>query len=89
VEDAIRGHYAAIGAGDFQKAYSYFCPTIRSQVPQQGWIDSHRADQIRGTTINLLKVNLLVIIGAAFGCGAREGKGGSEEASGRRSGRCS
>jgi hypothetical protein len=57
VEDAIKGHYAAIGAGDFQKAYSYFGPTIRSQVPQQGWIDSHRADQIRGTTINSLKVN--------------------------------
>lgn len=57
MEDAIKGRYGAIGAGGFQKAYSYFGPTIGGQVPQQGWIDSHRADQIRGTTINSLKVN--------------------------------
>jgi hypothetical protein len=58
VANAIRGHYQAIGAGDFAKAYSYFGPTVRSQLQnnKQGWINSEESSQITGSTINSLKV---------------------------------
>lgn len=57
VEDAIRGHYAAIGAGDFEKAYFYFGPTFRSQNEEQGWIDEEKSFQVKDATINSVKVN--------------------------------
>jgi WD40 repeat protein len=59
VEEAVRGHYQAIGAGKFEKAYSYFGPTFRSQIQnnKRGWINSEKSYQITGTTINALKVN--------------------------------
>ena len=31
---AVRGHYEAIGAGNFEEAYSYFGPTLRSQTDE-------------------------------------------------------
>jgi hypothetical protein len=59
VKDAIKGHYAAIGAGDFKKAYSYFGPTFRNQIQnnKQGWINKEKSYQIQSTTINSLKVS--------------------------------
>lgn len=56
VEDAIRGHYEAIGTGDFTRAYDYFGPRYRAEEDRQGWIESHEADQIESSTINSLKV---------------------------------
>jgi murein DD-endopeptidase MepM/ murein hydrolase activator NlpD len=57
VEAAIRGHYEAIGANNFVKAYSYFGPTFRNQVDRQSWVSSEKSNQITGATINSLKVN--------------------------------
>jgi hypothetical protein len=59
VKDAIRGHYVAIGAGNFEKAYSYFGPTYRKQLDynKQGWINGRKRDQITGSTIHPVTVN--------------------------------
>jgi hypothetical protein len=38
VAAAIQGHYEAIGAGNFEGAYSYFGPTFRSQHDEASWI---------------------------------------------------
>jgi hypothetical protein len=57
VEAAVRGHYGAIGAGDFEEAYSYFGPTFRSQHDQASWIAGEQPYQIQSTTINSLQVN--------------------------------
>src|SRR5215211_7524643 len=35
---AVRGHYEAIGAGNFEEAYSYFGPTMRSETDEANWI---------------------------------------------------
>jgi ketosteroid isomerase-like protein len=57
VEKAIRDHYAAIGAGDFERAYSYFGPTEQSVVGgRENWIAGEKASKITGSTINSLKV---------------------------------
>jgi eukaryotic-like serine/threonine-protein kinase len=57
VAAAVRGHYGAIGAGDFEEAYSYFGPTFRSQHSQADWIAGEQPYQIQSTTINSLQVN--------------------------------
>lgn len=56
MEDAIRGHFAAIGTGDFEKAYSYFGPTFRDQNDEQGWINEEKSFQIKDSTVNSLDV---------------------------------
>jgi hypothetical protein len=56
VEDAIRGHYEAIGTRDFGRAYDYFGPTYRAEEDRQGWVENHEADQIKSSTINALNV---------------------------------
>ncbi len=56
VETAVRDHYDAIGAGDFERAYSYFGPTFRSTNTEEGWVDNERSNQIRGSTINDVNV---------------------------------
>ena len=57
VAAAVRGHYGAIGAGNFEGAYSYFGPTFRSQYDQASWIAGEQSYQIQNTTINSLQVN--------------------------------
>jgi hypothetical protein len=57
VEAAVRGHYGAIGTGDFEEAYSYFGPTFRSQHDQASWIAGEQSYQIQSSTINSLKVD--------------------------------
>ncbi len=57
VAATVRGHYEAIGAGNFEEAYSYFGPTFRSQHDQASWIAGEMPYQIQGTTINSLQVN--------------------------------
>jgi hypothetical protein len=52
----VRGHYEAIGAGNFEEAYSYFGPTFRSQHDQAGWIASEQSYQIQNSTIHSLEV---------------------------------
>jgi len=56
VAGAVRGHYEAIGAGDFEEAYSYFGPDFRSQHDQTNWIAGEQSYQIQSSTINFLKV---------------------------------
>jgi hypothetical protein len=56
VEAAIRSHYEAIGAGNFEEAYSYFGPTFRNQVDQGSWVSSEESYQITGSTVNSLDV---------------------------------
>ncbi len=56
VAAAVRGHYGAIGAGDFEEAYSYFGPTFRSQHDQASWIEGEQSYQIQSSTINSLEV---------------------------------
>lgn len=56
VETAVRDHYDAIGAGDFERAYSYFGPTFRSTNTEEGWVDNERTNQIRGSTVNDVNV---------------------------------
>ena len=57
VAAAVRGHYEAIGAGNFEEAYSYFGPTLRSQTNEASWIAGEESSQIQGITINSLEVN--------------------------------
>jgi hypothetical protein len=58
VEAAVRGHYEAIGAGDFEEAYSYFGPTYRKLIDynKQGWINARKNSQITGSTIKEVNV---------------------------------
>jgi Domain of unknown function (DUF4352)/Excalibur calcium-binding domain len=57
VESAVRGHYEAIGAGDFAEAYSYFGPTMRSRQDEDSWIASEESYQIQSSTIHSLEVD--------------------------------
>jgi eukaryotic-like serine/threonine-protein kinase len=56
VAAAVRGHYEAIGRGDFEEAYSYFGPTFRSQHDQASWISGERSYAIESSTIHSLTV---------------------------------
>jgi serine/threonine protein kinase len=57
VAAAVRGHYEAIGAGNFEEAYSYFGPTLRSQTSEASWIAGEESSQIQSMAINSLEVN--------------------------------
>jgi len=57
VTAAVRGHYEAIGAGNFEEAYSYFGPTMRSETDEANWIAGEESSQIQSITINSLEVN--------------------------------
>ncbi len=57
VAAAVRGHYEAIGAGNFEEAYSYFGPTMRSETEEANWIAGEESSQIQSITINSLEVN--------------------------------
>src|SRR5215208_1460210 len=57
VAAAVRGHYDAIGAGNFEEAYSYFGPTMRSETDEANWIAGEESSQIQSITINSLDVN--------------------------------
>src|SRR5919107_211450 len=57
VAGAVRGHYEAIGRGDFEEAYSYFGPTMRSETDEANWIAGEESSQIQSITINSLEVN--------------------------------
>ena len=57
VAAAVRGHYEAIGAGNFEEAYSYFGPTMRSETDKANWIAGEESSQIQSITINSLDVN--------------------------------
>jgi hypothetical protein len=59
VAGAVRGHYEAIGAGNFEEAYSYFGPTMRSETDEANWIAGEESSQIQSITINSLEVNEL------------------------------
>jgi eukaryotic-like serine/threonine-protein kinase len=54
---AIQGHYEAIGAGNFEEAYSYFGPTFRSQHNEASWIAGEQSYEIQGSTIHSLTVD--------------------------------
>jgi serine/threonine-protein kinase len=56
VAGAVRGHYEAIGAGNFEAAYSYFGPTMRSETDEARWIAGEESSQIQSITINSLEV---------------------------------
>jgi len=57
VEEAVRGHYEAIGRGDFVEAYSYFGPTMRSRQDQGSWVASEQSYEIQSSSIHSLKVD--------------------------------
>src|SRR5215211_2193573 len=57
VAAAVRGHYEAIGGGNFEEAYSYFGPTMRSETDEANWIAGEESSQIQSITINSLEVN--------------------------------
>jgi hypothetical protein len=57
VAAAVRGHYEAIGAGNFEGAYSYFGPTFRSQHDAASWIAGEQSYEIQSSTIHSLSVN--------------------------------
>ncbi len=56
VAAAVQGHYEAIGAGNFEEAYSYFGPTFRSQHDAASWISGEQSYEIRSATIHYLTV---------------------------------
>jgi tRNA A-37 threonylcarbamoyl transferase component Bud32 len=57
VAAVVRNHYEAIGARDFEEAYSYFGPSFRSQHDQASWIEGEQSYQIQSSTIHLLTVD--------------------------------
>jgi Domain of unknown function (DUF4352) len=56
VKEAVRGHYGAIGRGDFAAAYSYFGPTHRKPEGRRAWISSEKTYGITASSINYLDV---------------------------------
>src|SRR5215213_4365504 len=54
---AVRSHYEAIGAGNFEGAYSYFGPTFRSQHDEASWIAGEQSYEIQSSTIHSLTVD--------------------------------
>jgi hypothetical protein len=54
VKEAVRGHYEAIGRGDFEEAYSYFGPTMRSRQDEASWIAGEQSYEIQSSTIHSL-----------------------------------
>ena len=54
---AVQGHYEAIGAGNFEEAYSYFGPTFRSQHDQASWIEGEQSYEVQRSTIHSLQVD--------------------------------
>ena len=57
VEDAVRGHYEAIGRGDFEEAFAYFGPTMREETGgEEFWIQGEEEAGITDSTINSLEV---------------------------------
>jgi eukaryotic-like serine/threonine-protein kinase len=54
---AVRGHYEAIGAANFEEAYSYFGPTFRSQHDQTSWIAGEESYEIQSSAIHSLTVD--------------------------------
>jgi tRNA A-37 threonylcarbamoyl transferase component Bud32 len=57
VAGAVRAHYEAIGRGDFEEAYSYFGPTMRSQYSEASWISAEQSYEIQSSTIHSLTVD--------------------------------
>ena len=57
VAGAVRGHYEAIGGDEFEEAYSYFGPTMRSETDEANWIADEESSQIQSITINFFEVN--------------------------------
>src|SRR5829696_3249335 len=57
VAAVVRSHYEAIGAGNFEEAYSYFGPVMRSETDEATWIAGEESSQIQSITINSLEVN--------------------------------
>jgi hypothetical protein len=57
VAAAIEGHYGAIGAGNFEGAYSYFGPTFRGQHDQASWIAGEKSYEIQSSTIHSFTVD--------------------------------
>jgi hypothetical protein len=53
----VRGHYEAIGSGDFEEAYCYFGPTMRSRQDEASWIASEQSYEIQSSTIHSLTVH--------------------------------
>ena len=60
VAGAVRGHYEAIGAGNFEGAYSYFGPTFRGQHDEASWVAGEQAYEIQSSTIHSLTVDELL-----------------------------
>jgi hypothetical protein len=57
VAAVVRSHYEAIGAGNFEEAYSYFGPVMRSETDEATWIAGEESSQIQSIAINSLEVN--------------------------------
>jgi serine/threonine-protein kinase len=57
---AVRGHYEAIGRGNFEEAYSYFGPTFRSQHDAASWIAGEQSYDIQDSTIHSLTVDQVI-----------------------------
>jgi eukaryotic-like serine/threonine-protein kinase len=57
VAATVRAHYEAIGAGNFEEAFSYFGPTMRSETDEANWIAGEESSQIQSITINSVEVN--------------------------------
>jgi serine/threonine protein kinase len=64
VAGAVRGHYEAIGAGNFEEAYSYFGPTFRNQHDESSWISGEQSYEIQSSTIHSLQVDEVLDITA-------------------------
>jgi class 3 adenylate cyclase len=54
---AVKGHYEAIGAGNFDEAYSYFGPAYQSIKDEETWISDEKSYGIRSSKINSLEVD--------------------------------
>ena len=57
VRRAVEGHYEAIGAGNFEEAYSYFGPAYRRIKDEQTWISDEKSYGIRSSKIHSLNVH--------------------------------
>jgi serine/threonine-protein kinase len=56
IEDTITGHWAAIDAGDYPLAFSYFSPSLQSSSGRANWLNDKYADRPQSSSIRFERV---------------------------------
>lgn len=58
VAEVITEHWQAINDGDYERAYSYFSPQLRSQFSRSNWIKDKLVDQPHSSAISIQSISI-------------------------------